>query len=459
MRLIYALSLLLFSIQLCEAQHIQRRGRLGVQLEPVTDSLAEAPGMDAATGIAIRQVFPGGTYANAGGSSGDVLLAINGLPAGPGTALQDALQTVREGSPARFTVWREGKKVELEGAITPIPLETSASSEVIYGEVPYKGGWLRTIVNRPLTPGPHPAIYFIPGYTCSSVESFSPIHPYRKLLDSLGGLGYALFRVEKPGMGDNVNTGNCQELGFDNELEAYRVAYDAMEQYDFIDTENIFIWGHSMGGVYAPIIAAEKQPKGVAVYGITHEVWVEYLLKMIRYQNPLLGHDYVETDRDVRTLYALLYEHYYLGKSSRELYKNPDYRKLLDRDFAFDGEDQILYRHEDFWRELNAHNLSEAWTGFNGHVLSLFGGADIEAVNDESQREIARIANAGNPGHGTFMLVKDTDHSMIEVGSMEKGARLRSTPEYRQYLETRFNYDVVTMTHEWIQRVIGRSTP
>ena len=455
MKLIYALAFLLCTTHLTHAQHLQRRGRLGVQLEPVTDSLAQALNLKATHGMIIRQVFPGATFANAGGQDGDVLLAINGLAANPGPGLQEAMQTVREGQPARFTVWRDGKKMELEGAVSPIPYETSATSEVLYGEVPYKGGWLRTIVNKPNVPGPRPAIYFIPGYTCSSVESFSPIHPYKKLLDSLSGLGYAIFRVEKPGVGDNAGTGNCLELGFDNELEAYRAAYDAMQQYDFIDTDNIFVWGHSMGGVYAPIVAAQTQPKGVVVYGITHEVWVEYLLKMVRYQNPLLGHGYAETDRDVRTLYALLYEHYYLGKSSKELYQNPDYQKILDRDFAFDGENQILFRHEDFWRELNAHNLSEAWAGIKGHVLSLFGEADMEAVNDESQKEIARIVNAGHPGHGTFRLVPGTDHSMIEVGSMEKGARLRSTPEYREYLQTKFNYDIVTMTHEWIQDVMG----
>ena len=98
--------------------------------------------------------------------------------------------------------------------------------------------------------------------------------------------------------------------------------------------------------------------------------------------------------------------------------------------------------------------MSEAWAGINGHVLSLFGEADMEAVNDESQREIARIVNANNAGFGTFRLVPETDHSMIKVGSMEKGARLRSTPEYRQYLETKFNYDIVTMTDEWIKGIL-----
>ena len=208
-------------------------------------------------------------------------------------------------------------------------------------------------------------------------------------------------------------------------------------------------------GVYAPVIAARQQPKGAIVYGTTHEVWVEYLLKMVRFQNPLLGNDYVETADDVRTLYALLYEHYYLGKDSKELYKNPDYKKLLDRDFAFDGEDQILFRHEDFWREINAHNFSKAWADMEGHVLSLYGEADLQAINDDSHREIARIVNTSNPGHGTYKFVEKTDHSMIKVGSMEDGVHLNGTPEYRQLMETKFNYNIVRLTHEWIQGILG----
>lgn len=448
--------ILLLYCSLAQAQHIQRRGQLGVQLQPLTDSLAQSLGIEAGrAGTLAQRVFPGATFANAGGKEQDVILSINGWPAGAGTGLQNALQSVREGQEASFQVWRQGREVQLRGAVSPFPLETSAVSEVLYGEWPYQGSWLRTIVNKPKGAGKHPAIFFIPGYTCSSVDNLPPIHPYRKLLDSLSGLGYAIFRVEKPGVGDNVQTGNCFELGFDNELEAYQEAYKALAQYEFIDQDNIFIWGHSMGGVYAPLVAAAQQPKGVIVYGTTHEAWVEYLLKMLRYQNPLLGHSFEETDEDVRTLYALLYEHYYLGKPSKELYQNPKYRKILSRDFTFDGENQILARHEDFWRELNGHNLSKAWAGIEGYVLSLFGEADMEAVNDESQKEIARLVNAQHPGHATFTAIPETDHSMIRVGSMAEGARLRSTPEYRQYMQQRFNYDIVTITAQWIRGIIS----
>ncbi len=445
-------TLILAMVMLCvQAQELRRKGTFGIAPAPLTAELATEKGMAQPTGILINQVFPNTTMAAMGGQTGDVILQINKKTIESMDDLLTVRNDMRDSDPMSMVVWRNGEEMMLTGKVVPIPFEQAENAEVIYDQMTYKEGKIRLIINKPHSTGKHPTIFFIPGYTCSSVDNLSPIHPYRKLIDSLSNLGYAIFRMEKPGIGDNENTGDCQQLGFDNELEAYRVAYDQLKKYDFIDTENVFIWGHSMGGLYAPLIAREVQPKGVVIYGITHELWPEYLLKMVRYQNPLLGHDYVETERDLRTLYALLYEHYYEGKSSKELVKNPAYRTILERDFAFDGDNQILYRHENFWREIAEHPLSEAWSKTRSHVLSLYGGADLEAVNDVSQKEIVRLVNHYHPGYGTFQLIPETDHSMIRVGSMEEGAKVRSTPAYRQLVQNQFNYDIVTHTHQWIQ--------
>ncbi|GJM36410.1 MAG: hypothetical protein DHS20C18_54110 [Saprospiraceae bacterium] len=435
-----------------EAQELQRRGSFGIEPVPVTEELKTSLGLQKAGGILVNTVFPNMTYSALNGQRGDVILKINQQDIEGVPQLMAVRNKMRADDPMTIQVWRDGKTMTLQGKVQAIPYEQAKNAEVIYDAMIYKGGKIRLIINKPNKAGKHPTIFFVPGYTCSSIDNLSGIHPYRKLIDSLSNLGYAIFRMEKPGIGDNEDTGDCQQLGFDNELEAYRVAYKQLRHYDFIDTENVFIWGHSMGGLYAPLIAREVQPKGVIIYGITHELWPEYLLKMIRYQNPLLGNDYVETERDLRALYALIYEHYYQHKSSKELAKNPAYKTILERDFAFDGENQILYRHEDFWRELAEHPLSEAWAQTRSHILSMYGGADMEAVNDVSQKEIVRLVNHYHPGYGTFQLIPETDHSMIRVGSMEEGAKIRSQPGYRRLLETQFNYDIVTHTHQWIQQ-------
>lgn len=431
------------------AQHLKRLATIGIQPQAITENLP-APG-----GIEIVQVFPNSTASALQLQQGDILLHFNGQRVYDLPTLTAAKGDMREGNAVSAEVWRNGKTLLLKGKAVGKALETSTTSEVLYGEIPYQDGWLRTIVNKPTKPGKHPTIFFIPGYTCSTIDNLHGLHPYRKLLDSLSGLGYAIFRLEKPGVGDNP--GDCQQLGFDQELEAYRKAYQHLKDYDFIDLENVIIFGHSMGGVYAPLIASQYQPKGVIVYGTVHESWAEYLLKMVRYQNPYFGQDYAAVDTDMHVLYELIYQHYYQNKSSKELYQNPRFQTLLQETFAFDGEDQILYRHEDFWREINAHNLSKAWKNSHGYVLSIYGEADIEAVNDASHKEIVRLRNHYYPGTATYRFLEGTNHSLIKVGSMEQGLALRGTPEYQQYMAEAFNYELVEMMDEWIQKI--RTTP
>jgi len=455
MRYLFVFCLTVITFQLL-GQTIQRRASLGFRPVPVDESIASAAGLDDIKGIQINNIAPGGTMQQLGTKEQDILLAMNGQQTNTIAELIAVRNELRADDPITMELWRDGEKLKLKGTAVGLPYEQSEHSEVIYDQFEYEGGLIRTIVNKPENAGKHPTIFFIPGYTCSSVDNLHPIHPYRQLLDSFVALGYAVFRMEKPGMGDNMNTGDCLQLGFDNELEAYEKGYQQLSKYDFIDTDNVFLWGHSMGGIYAPIIASRVQPKGVAVYGIVHDTWTEYLLRMVRYQNPRLGSsDYIQTDQDVRKLFALLYEHYHLGKTSKELYQNPDYRELLERDFAFDGEDQILFRHEDFWREIYKYNLSEAWANFEGYVLSMNGEADLEVINRFSQQEIIHIVNHYHPGKGTFAFFPKTDHSMIKVGTLEEGARLRSQPEYRQMMAEKFNFDIVTKTDEWIEGVLN----
>ena len=41
----------------------------------------------------------------------------------------------------------------------------------------------------------------------------------------------------------------------------------------------MFIFGHSMGGVFGPILASEIPIRGIAVYGTVAKTWTEYCLE------------------------------------------------------------------------------------------------------------------------------------------------------------------------------------
>ena len=438
------------------AQHLRSPGNFGFQPFPVNDSIAEAHGLAKTRGMLVAQTFPGTNFASAGVERDDILLSINGLPINDMNQLLAAKQDFWDGDPFKLEVWRAGKVRELKGKVAGKEPETSDRWDVVYDEVPWDGGYLSAIVTKPRSPGRHPAVYFIPGYTCSSVDNLPALHPYRKIVDSLSALGYVVVRVEKPGMGRGPAPCQCNEIGFDKELEAFRAGWRHLLKYDFVDPGKAFIFGHSMGGVEAPFLAAQEPvpPLGVAVYGTVYQTWYEYILAMLRFQEPRNGEDFISFEQDMAEYTKLFYEHYVLHKPLETLIQNPKWKALLERDFFMDDQLNLLSRHYSFFFELSKHDLVTPWAKANSHVLSIYGEADFEVFNPASMSEIARIVNFYHPGKGSFVSLPGTDHSFIEVGSMDEGLALRGTPQYRDYLVNHFNWQVVTAFHNWMQEVM-----
>ncbi len=211
-----------------------------------------------------------------------------------------------------------------------------------------------------------------------------------------------------------------------------------------------------MGGIEAPLMAAGKEinPKGIAVYGTVFQTWYEYILNMLRFQEPRSGEEYIPFEADMQEYIQLLYAHYVEFKPLSEITKNPKWEALLKRDFLMDDQGNLLFRKAEYWQEIAKHTLADAWAKTDAHVLSIYGEADFEVFSAFSMQEIARIVNAYHPGHGTFAELKGSDHSMIKVGSMAEGVALRGSPMYRDFFVNKFNYEIITMLNDWISKTI-----
>ena len=157
------------------AQDLRRRASLGFRPAPVDSAMAASVGLGEARGMLVQGIMPGGSIHDLACNEGDILLEINGIAVDNIPALIQARNSMRAGDEVKARVFRKGKEVKLTGKAVGVPLETSRTSEVLYGQFSYKGGQIRTIVNKPRKPGKHPVIFFIPGYTCASVDNFSPM--------------------------------------------------------------------------------------------------------------------------------------------------------------------------------------------------------------------------------------------------------------------------------------------
>ncbi|MCC0020793.1 MAG: DegQ family serine endoprotease [Nitratireductor sp.] len=90
-----------------------RRGWLGVQIQQVTDQIAESLGLDKARGALIGDVFKGGPAEAAGIKSGDIVLSFNGRPVDQMRELPKIVADTPVGEDVDVVIFRKGEEMTL----------------------------------------------------------------------------------------------------------------------------------------------------------------------------------------------------------------------------------------------------------------------------------------------------------------------------------------------------------
>ncbi|MEM6782185.1 MAG: alpha/beta fold hydrolase [Bacteroidota bacterium] len=470
MHYVFALALLVLLVVAgpvpAEAQPtLQRQAQFGIWPVPVTQDIADELGLDAPTGVMVQQVMDGLTGTALELEAGDVVLTLNGEAIASPQALVAMASPIRGGDTVTMEVVRGGARHTLVGTAVPRPFETDDDAEVVYDAVPFRDGALRAIVKKPIgsegepEKGPLPTVYFIQGYPCSSIDVGGSPHPYAQLIDGLVDRGYAVFRVEKPGVGDSAGTSACAEIGYDEELAAFAAAYDHLLAYEWVDPDNVFLLGHSMGGLQAPMLAAMDRfsPKGVAVYGTGMRPWRDYLLDLTRTQGLLQGQgDPVEAAANVRAWRPTITAFFDDQTPPADLATSETARAALTEGLGWNGDRDMIGRDYTFWQELAQHDATVAWANTDAYVLSLYGEVDIAALHDEDQRTLVRIVNHYRPDTAVFQVVPETNHPMLKVGTMETYTAMLKRGE-NPYQVAAFNPEVTAAFADWLDAAVAKT--
>jgi len=124
------------------------RGRIGVTIQQVNQSLADSFGLDQPKGALVSSVEPGGPAAKAGVEPGDVILGVNGHAISTSSELPPYVAALKPGSKAALEVWRNGAKRTLSLTVVELPTaKVAARTDANSGP----GGKLGLAV-RPLEP-------------------------------------------------------------------------------------------------------------------------------------------------------------------------------------------------------------------------------------------------------------------------------------------------------------------
>ena len=97
------------------------RGWLGVQIQPVSDEVAESFDLDEAYGALVASVVPDSPADAAGLQPGDIILGVNGERLEAFRDLPKRVAALERGSEAMFDLWRDGKPHTLDVTIRAMP--------------------------------------------------------------------------------------------------------------------------------------------------------------------------------------------------------------------------------------------------------------------------------------------------------------------------------------------------
>jgi len=104
------------------------RGRIGVQIEPISKELAESLGLEKAQGAVVRMVEPGGPADKAGIEAGDVITKFNGQMVEKAGDLPRLVGATKPGSKGVVQVFRRGSFKDLSVNIVELKADEQASA-------------------------------------------------------------------------------------------------------------------------------------------------------------------------------------------------------------------------------------------------------------------------------------------------------------------------------------------
>ncbi len=283
-------------------------------------------------------------------------------------------------------------------------------------------------------PRPVPAVVFVHGSGSSNMdEKVGKLTPFKDLADGLAGHGIASIRYDKRSFahGWNMLRDKSGPLTVKEEtIEDAILATEILRKDPRIDPNNIFIVGHSMGGMLAPRINAEGgNYRGLVLMAGTprrlEEVLIEQNEELLSTMSGLMQRLARKQLQKLRDTFAGLYD-----LSEEEAKK----QKV--------GGGTTLY----YFKELGEHPVSDYLTDLQKPMLIMQGEKDFQVKADKDFSAYQALLKGKT--NVTFRLYENLNHAFVPsvYGSIAKAKK-----EYA--IEQHISETVIADIAHWILAV------
>ncbi len=407
-----------------QEQELARRVSLGTKVQPVSNEIQEKQGLKSNRGVEVIEVLPGSNAEEIKLQAGDVLQSIAGQEIEDVQKFVARVGSLRAGKPIELKFFRDGKLVTQQAGLKELAREKVDDLDIVYGHVDTNVGKLRTVLTMPrdISKGntkesaKAPAIMLLSGLGNAFVE-----HPsadptgMKSLAYGLARKGFVVLRVEKPGCGDSEG-GPSRDVDFQSVVAGYIAALKQLKNHPRVDKASIWLFGASIGGVQAPLVAAAEPVKGIAVFGTMAPSWQEFLTDSTRRQ--LMNTPMTAAEIETEVAKQAAGWNYIIREKivpDDLAVKHQDLMDWVDATWA-----EGLYFsgiHYKFFQQLGKAEIAQSLEkNFPGVVLSLWGENDV-VTSESGHQWIASVVNRKSPGKASYEALPNIDHNMREAGS------------------------------------------
>ncbi len=110
------------------------RGWIGVQIQPVTDEIADSLGLKTTKGALVAEAQPAGPASKAGIKSGDVILGVDGQPVDGPRELARKIASLGPDAKATLTFWHDGSERKADVMLGMLPNSDKVAKAEISGD-------------------------------------------------------------------------------------------------------------------------------------------------------------------------------------------------------------------------------------------------------------------------------------------------------------------------------------
>ena len=325
---------------------------------------------------------------------GDVIVSVNTQTFTFPEQWYDFVDSLVENKRYQFGIKRDQQDFAIEATFNGLPLEQHPNLTVSYQQITSSADIKqRIIITKPRHDSPLPAIFFIQGLSCSSIE----ILPHRKsnyvqlIKDIVQKSNMVVMRVEKPGLGDSE--GNCSATDFSTELAGYEAALQNLQKLPYVDKNKILIYGNSMGSALAPYLADKYSANAVIADGTFFRSWFEHMLEIERRILAMKGHTQTEISNMMNKAYIPLYYGMLINKQSYQQVVNqkPELAK-----YNYHGAGHMYGRPMSYYDQLQEFDFAGHWQNLKIPVRIRWGTNDWIMSESDNDMIIDTLSSNGN---------------------------------------------------------------